>query len=128
MQAFRMYGRIVEVNRYSVTYEEQLPPLPDQEPEEPEIIQRVEYVPTKEEAEAIAERTGGTVSPLETSEYDWLDGIEVDDVPDTFSEAVKIQEMGQAAYEEFLNTPTPEEDNMAMMIDHEYRLTILEVM
>ncbi len=35
---------------------------------------------------------------------------------------------GQAAYEEFLNTPTPEEDNMAMMIDHEYRLTILEVM
>ena len=65
---------------------------------------------------------------METSEYDWLDGIEVDDVPDTFSEAVKIQEMGQAAYEEFLNTPTPEEDNMAMMIDHEYRLTILEVM
>ena len=128
MQAFRMYGKIIEVNRYSVTYEEQLPPLPDQEPEEPEIIQRVEYVPTKEEAEAIAERTGGTVSPLETSEYDWLDGIEVDDVPDTFSEAVKIYEMGQAAYEEFLKTPTPEEDNMAMMVDHEYRLTILEVM
>ena len=128
MQAFRMYGRIIEINRYSVTYEEQLPPLPDQEPEEPETIQRVEYAPTKEEADAIAERTGGTVSPLETSEYDWLDGIEVDDVPDTFSEAVKICEMGQAAYEEFLNTPTPEEDNMAMMVDHEYRLTILEVM
>lgn len=131
MQAFRMYGKIIEVNRYSVTYEEQLPtppPLPDQEPEEPETVQRVEYVPTKEEADVIAERTGGTVSPLETSEYDWLDGIEVDDVPDTFSEAVKIYEMGQAAYEEFLNTPTPEEDNMAMMIDHEYRLTILEVM
>lgn len=128
MQAFRMYGRIIEINRYSVTYEEQLSPLPDQEPEEPETIQRVEYVPTKEEADAIAERTGGTVSLLETSEYDWLDGIEVDDVPDTFSEAVKIYEMGQAAYEEFLNTPTPEEDNMAMMVDHEYRLTILEVM
>ena len=128
MQAFRMYGRVIEVNRYSVTYEEQLLSLPDQEPEEPETVQRVEYVPTKEEADAIAERTGGTVSPLETSEYDWLDGIEVDDVPDTFSEAVKIQEMGQAAYEEFLNTPTPEEDSMAMMIDHEYRLTILEVM
>ncbi len=131
MQAFRMYGKIIEVNRYSVTYEEQLPappPLPDQEPEEPETVPRVEYVPTKEEADAIAERTGGTVSPLETSEYDWLDGIEVDDVPDTFSEAVKIYEMGQAAYEEFLNTPTPEEDSMAMMVDHEYRLTILEVM
>ena len=85
-------------------------------------------MPTKEEADAIAERTGGTVSLLETSEYDWMDGIEVDDVPDTFSEAVKICEMGQAAYEEFLNTPTPEEDNMAMMVDHEYRLTILEVM
>ena len=58
MQAFRMYGRIIEINRYSVTYEEQLPPLPDQEPEEPETIQRVEYAPTKEEADAIAERTG----------------------------------------------------------------------
>ncbi len=98
MQAFRMYGRIIEVNRYAVSYEEQLPPLPDQDTEEPETIHRVEYLPTKEEADAIAQRTGGTVSPLEAGEWEWLDGIEVDDVPDTFSEAVKIQEMGQAAY------------------------------
>ena len=103
MQAFRMYGRIIEVNRYSVTYEEQFPtppPFSDQEPEEPEIVQHTEYVPTKEEADSIAARTGGTVTALDNSQYEWLDGIEVDDVPDTFGEAIKIQEMGQAAYEQ----------------------------
>lgn len=101
MQAFRMYGRIIEVNRYSVTYEEQFPtppPFSDQEPEEPEIVQHTEYVPTKEEADSIAARTGGTVTALDNSQYEWLDGIEVDDVPDTFGEAIKIQEMGQAAF------------------------------
>jgi hypothetical protein len=127
MHPFRMYGRIIELNRYSVTYQEQLPALPEEETEQ-EPIERTEYVPTKEEADSIAARTGGTVTALETGEYEWLDGIEVSDVPDTFAEAIKIYEMGQTAYQELLNTPTPEEDTMAMMIDHEYRLTILEVM
>lgn len=125
MYPFRMYGRIIEINRYAVTYQEQFTAMPDNEQN---FIERTECVPTQEEAEAIAERTGGTVTALETGEYEWLDGIEVADVPDTFAEAIKIYEMGQAAYQELLNTPTPEEDNMAMMIDHEYRLTILEVM
>lgn len=131
MYPFRMYGRTIEINRYSVTYQEQPPSLPQLDGEEileQESIERIEYVPTQEEANAIAERTGGTVIALEASEYEWLDGIEVADVPDTFAEAVKIYEMGQAAYQELLNTPTPEEDTMAMMVDHEYRLTILEVM
>ena len=131
MYPFRMYGRIIEINRYSVTYQEQLPELPQSDNEEtPEQspIERTEYVSTQEEANAIAERTSGTVTALDTTTYEWLDGIEVPDVPDTFSKAVKIYEMGQAAYQELLNTPTPEEDTMAMMVDHEYRLTILEVM
>lgn len=131
MYPFRMYGRIIEINRYSVTYQEQPPVIPPPEGEqtpEQSPIEHIEHVPTQEEANAIAERTGGTVTALDISEYEWLDGIEVDDVPDTFAEAIKIYEMGQAAYQELLNTPTPEEDNMAMMIDHEYRLTILEVM
>ena len=131
MYPFRMYGRIIEINRYSVTYQEQFSSLPQpdgEETPEQEPTERIEYVPTQEEANAIAERTGGTVTALDPAEYEWLDGIEVADVPDTFSEAVKIYEMGQAAYQELLNTPTPEEDTMAMMVDHEYRLTILEVM
>ena len=131
MCPFCMYGRIIEINRYCVTYQEQLPALTQPDGEDtPEQgpIECTEYVPTQEEANAIAERTGGTVTALDTTAYEWLDGIEVTDVPDTFSEAVKIYEMGQAAYQELLNTPTPEEDTMAMMVDHEYRLTILEVM
>lgn len=131
MYPFRMYGRIIEINRYAVTYQEQFPSLPQpdgEETPEQEPTERIEYVPTQEEADAVAERTGGTVTTLDTTTYEWLDGIEVVDVPDTFSEAVKIYEMRQAAYQELLNTPTPEEDTMAMMVDHEYRLTILEVM
>lgn len=131
MYPFRMYGRVIEINRYSVTYKEQPPeilsPDGDEIPEQ-SPIKHTEYIPTQEEANAIAERTGGIVTALDTSEYEWLDGIEVSDVPDTFAEAVKIHEMGQAAYQELLNTPTPEEDTMAMMVDHEYRLTVLEVM
>ena len=131
MYPFRMYGRIIEINRYSVTYQEQFPTFsqPDgEETPQQESIEHIEYVPTQEEANAVAERTGGTVTTLDTTTYEWLDGIEVADVPDTFAEAVKIYEMGQAAYQELLNTPTPEEDTMAMMVDHEYRLTVLEVM
>ena len=128
MYPFRMYGRIIEINRYSITHQEQFPELPQLNGEENPVQKVTEYVPTQEEVNAIAERTGGTVTALDTSEYEWLDGIEVADVPDTMAEAVKIYEMGQAAYQELLNTPTPEEDTMAMMIDHEYRLTVLEVM
>ena len=131
MYPFRMYGRIIEINRYAVTYQEQFPELsqPDgEEMQEQESVGHTEYVPAQKEANVIAERTGGIVTALDTSEYEWLDGIEVADVPDTFAEAVKIYEMGQVAYEELQNTPTPEEDTIAMMIDHEYRLTVLEVM
>ena len=96
MYPFRMYGRIIEINRYSVTYQEQFPTLPQLDGEEileQESIERIEYVPTQEESDAIAKRTGGTVTTLDTTTYEWLDGIEVPDVPDTFSKAVKIYEM-----------------------------------
>lgn len=93
MYPFRMYGRTVEINRFSVTYPAPFPPS------ETEPGQVTEYTPTREEADAIAERTNGTVSALDTSNYDWLDGIEVADVPDTMGAAIKIYEMGRAAYE-----------------------------
>ena len=43
-----------------------------------------------------------------TSDIEWMGGIEVADVPDTMAEAIKIYEMGQAAYEKLKPTPTLE--------------------
>lgn len=90
---FRMYGRIVEVHHFRVDYTE------DEE-------QRTDYCPTEEEANAIAERTGGVVTPLEAGDDAWMDGIKVDDVPDTYGEAMRVYEMGEAAWKV---RKTPEE-------------------
>lgn len=109
MYPFRLSNRVIEVTPYLI---------------KPFMIP----VSSLSEATQIVDIHGGEIEKIDTTEHEWLDGIEVADVPDTFVEAVKIYEMGQAAYQELLNTPTPEEDTMAMMVDHEYRLTVLEVM
>lgn len=114
MYPFSMYGRIVQIHRFSVTYEEET-----QWPDEDGVLEthtetRTEYWNTLEQAEAVAGRTGGAVAELDSSSYEWLDGIEVADVPDTYAEAVKIYEMGQAAYEAERAKPTPEETIAAL--------------
>lgn len=83
---FRMYGRTVEILRYQISYTEN---------EE----QRTDYALTEEEANEIAGRVSGTVSALEAGDDAWMDGMKVADVPDTYGEAVRIYQMGQAAYE-----------------------------
>ena len=74
---FRMYGRKVEILKYQISY---------QENEE----ERTDYAVSEEEANEIAERVNGTVSALPDSGDAWMDGIEVDDVPDTYAEAMRI--------------------------------------
>lgn len=90
---FRVYGRTVEVHHFRVDYTE------DEE-------QRTDYCPTGEEANAIAERTGGTVTELDPGDDAWMDGIEVADVEDTYGEAVRVYEAGEAAWLEAQNQPT----------------------
>ena len=82
---FRMYGRKVEILKYQVSY---------QENEE----QRTDYAVSEEEAQEIAARAGGSVSALTPGDDAWMDGIEVADVPDTYGEAMKVYEAGEAAY------------------------------
>ncbi len=109
MYPFSMYGRIVQIHRFKVTYIEEFK-WPDEDGVfETHTETHTEYCNTKEQAQAVAERTGGAISQLDSSAYEWMDGIEIADVPDTYAEAVTIYEMGQAAYEEQLNKPTPEE-------------------
>ena len=101
MYRFSMYGRIIEIHRFSVTYSI-------------EDVERTEYCHSREQADSLAELFSGTVTALDTSAYEWLDGIEVADVPDTYAEAVRIYEMGREAYEAELQKPTPEEEITAL--------------
>lgn len=102
---FRMYGRIVQIYRYQAVYTEQQ----IQESGDGSLdfvnVEVTGYYPAEEEAKA----TGGIVTALDTTAYEWLDGIEVDDVPDTYAEAVKIYEMGEMAYKELIAQPTDTE-------------------
>lgn len=112
MNYFRMYGRLVEIYRYSVTYQE----------DDEECTRRF---PTYEEAEAVAELKDGIVSALENP-LEWMDGLEVADVKDTYAEALKIAEMGKEAYERqqaFKQSQRPEKlradlDYMMLMGDN----------
>ena len=93
---FRMYGRKVEILKYQVSYREN---------EE----QRTDYAATEDEANEIAERVGGTVAAMEAGDDAWMDGIEVADVPDTYGEAVRVYEAGEAAWHAAQDRPTGEE-------------------
>ncbi len=88
---FRMLGRKIEIYRYKAGYKEKRLGEGGQPFEETVTG----YFTTIEEAEA----KGGKATELDVSSYEWLDGIRVADVPDTYAEAVRICEMGQEAFE-----------------------------
>ena len=106
----RMYGRTVQVLRYAVTGGE-----------------HTDRVPTRAEADEIAQRIGGTITELDTTDVEWMDGLEVPDMPDTYAEAVKIYEMGEAAYKAKLAEPATGDMLLDLAADHEYRLSLIEL-
>lgn len=125
---FRMYGRIIQVLRYQSTNTE------FHLNENGEFVEKTvtHYSPTAEEAIAL----GKNVQPLHLEADEWMDGLEVADVPDTMGEAVKIRDMGQAAYlalcrQQAQQTPealhAASADLMEMAVDQEVRLTMLEL-
>lgn len=124
---FCMYGKIIKIYRYKVIYNRTIHKKVITDNNEISIeaktIEKVNYFPTKTEAELL----GDNITPLDTSAYEWLDNIEVDDVPDTFAEAVKIYEMGEEAYKKLISTPSPEEDLDAMIVSMAYDITLLQL-
>ena len=90
---FRMYGRKVEILKYSISYVEN-----DE--------QKIEYAVTEEEANEISEKVNGTITQLEAEDDIWMDGVEVDDVPDTYNEAIRIYNLGKDNYYFEKNKPT----------------------
>ena len=102
---FRMYGRTVEILRYQISYKETV--LNEQGEEVQE--DRADYAVAEEEANAIAEWVSGEVSSMELGDDAWMDGLEVADVPDTYGEAMKVYEAGEAAWNAAQNQPTETE-------------------
>ena len=84
---FRMYGEIVEIYHYKVDCTEQIDPEG-----EPEAV--TEYTPYQDEAQAIADKHGGTVTALDTSDYEWMDGLELG----TYDDAMTAYDLGETAY------------------------------
>ena len=84
MNKFRMYGRTVQLHRWRVDYEQAGKPV-------------TEGYPTEEEADAAAQRTGGTKAAIDVTGDEWIDGLEVADVPQPMTEALRIYTAGQAA-------------------------------
>lgn len=110
MYPFRMYGRLIEIYRYQVDYIENI----DKVDEDGNVVEKqtsfTDYFPTKEMAEDVATLKKGKITELDSTSYEWLDKIEVDDVPDTYAEAVKIFEMGENIYKEKSEKPSVEEE------------------
>lgn len=120
MVKFRMYGRIIQLLRWSVEYTEIIP-TDDSKTEE---YSRTEYFIGEDEADKCAKRTGGVKTAIEVApEDEWLDGLEVEDVPDTYARATEIIQMGEAAYNAAANAPTVEE----YLIDLDYRQSKIEL-
>ena len=99
---FRMYGNQVEVLRYQVDYTEN---------EEQFTV----YAATEEEADEIAQRYNGVKTLLASSDDEWMDGLEVADVPDTYAEAVRVYQSGKSAYLNSLHIPSAESSAVIMM-------------
>lgn len=82
---FRMIGNRIELLRYRIDYVDQ-------------GEQQVCYAATAEEAERLAQHTGGEISLLPEQEDSWMDGLEVEDLPDTYAQALELQRKGKQAY------------------------------
>ena len=122
MQIFRMYGRIIELTPYIATYEETIPG-----PEGEDITEAREIpCPTEEEARAIAKQFDGEIVTQDLTDYAWLDGIEVADVPDTMAEALKILAMGKEAYEAEKDKPTTKQQLEILQAENERMAAALQ--
>lgn len=111
---FALYGRVIRIHRAKAAYERESLDTDGEGTLIRETVEQTRYCNTLEQAEAVAKAHNGTTTELDSSAYEWLDGIEVADVPDTYGEAVRIYEMGQAAYERERDKPTPEETVAAL--------------
>lgn len=94
----RMFGKTVQVCRYRVDWTE-----PGQEA-------RTAWAHTRQEADSMAARTGGTVTEADTAAEDWMEGLTFE----SRDQALSWLEQGEAAYAAERDKPT-EADRLAAL-------------
>ena len=87
----------------------------------------VEAVPEQWHYETIAEYPNGGKDVAKVIDAPGVEAQDAWDEYETIQRYVPYTEEELAAMEEARNKPTPQDDIDAMTIDHEYRLTILEL-
>ncbi len=100
---FRMYGEIVEIYRYQITYTEG---------EGPEAQQVTQGFPTLEEARTEGERHGVTPEPLDTATYEWMEGLTFP----TRNDAMAVYDLGEAGYKETLKKEEAEKGRLETQV------------
>lgn len=97
---FYMIGSRITVYRYKVYDEEK---------------QEESFFGLERDANTFAEQVNGTVTPLDTTDYEWMDGIVIDGpTTNPMIQALEIYHMGREAWEAKQNAPSAE-DRMAQM-------------
>ena len=110
---FRLYGNILQVLKFKIDYTisqtiETVNTIVC--PDNPDCVQNEivsqtitknmsDYAVTETEANAIAKKFNGSISKLDTQNYDWLDGLTFNSIDD----ALKAFEMGEQAYNDMVN-------------------------
>ncbi len=110
---FRMYGETVEIYRYQITYTEG---------EEPEAHQVTQGFPTLEEAQAEGDRHGVTPEPLDTTAYEWIEGLTFP----TRNDAMAVYDLGEAGYKEQLAKEEAEKGRLETQVT-ELQLALVDV-
>ncbi len=114
MSLFSLCGRIVTVLKYKVDYTETFSYIKENSEVSTETIEKTQLFFNREKAEKFSEKVNGTVSKLDFESYEWMDGLEVADVPNTYAEAVKIYKMGKDAYLSMKQAEKQQENNAAL--------------
>lgn len=102
MNPLRMFGNVCQIHRYQVDIVIQVAE---------NTMEESLYFVSEEKANAAAQRYGAEVIQLDTSGYEWLDGLEFD----TREDAIKAYEMGEEAYLAQKNQPSDHELLMALL-------------
>lgn len=108
---FRMQGNVIELAKWTVTYEM-------------DESEQTEIACSDEEKSAIVSRLEAlditpSVTAVEQPEYDWLNGMEVADL----DEAWRLAELGQEAYLVEVNAPSETD----YLVELDYRLSKMEL-
>ena len=109
MMKYRFYGDTLQLIKYELTV--------TQEHDGEEYTEVFTAVTDKEKDSLLQRYPGVTVTKIDNTGYEWLDGMTFTQEQLRNGELEKAIEMGQEAYEEMINAPSQDEINAMLMLE-----------